>query len=81
MHSTISGGKTPDFNARGYTQIMKEQILKGEENELACMDIIKQLKKVYFFFTTDHTFTKFSKCTSLKVIDLWSTEVFLEHQN
>ncbi|KAF5283690.1 hypothetical protein FQR65_LT13761 [Abscondita terminalis] len=27
-------GKTPDLNARGYTQIMKEQILKGEENEL-----------------------------------------------
>ncbi|KAJ3642146.1 hypothetical protein Zmor_024955 [Zophobas morio] len=28
------GGKTPDLNARGYTQIMKEQMLKGEEHEL-----------------------------------------------
>ncbi|XP_017780784.1 PREDICTED: splicing factor 3B subunit 1 isoform X1 [Nicrophorus vespilloides] len=28
------GGKTPEVNARGYTQIMKEQLLKGEENEL-----------------------------------------------
>ncbi|XP_044755817.1 splicing factor 3B subunit 1 isoform X1 [Coccinella septempunctata] len=28
------GGKTPDLNARGYSQIMKEQILKGEENEI-----------------------------------------------
>lgn len=30
----VTGGKTPDINARGYTQIMKEQILKGEENEV-----------------------------------------------
>lgn len=30
----VAGGKTPDLNARGYTQIMKEQILKGEENEV-----------------------------------------------
>ncbi|XP_076251577.1 splicing factor 3b subunit 1 isoform X1 [Rhynchophorus ferrugineus] len=28
------GGKTPDFNARSYTQIMKETLLKSEENEL-----------------------------------------------
>ncbi|XP_066245783.1 splicing factor 3B subunit 1 isoform X1 [Euwallacea similis] len=28
------GGKTPDINARGYTQIMKETLLKGEENEV-----------------------------------------------
>ncbi|XP_060529898.1 splicing factor 3B subunit 1 isoform X1 [Cylas formicarius] len=28
------GGKTPEVNARGYTQIMKETLLKGEENEL-----------------------------------------------
>ncbi|CAH1101714.1 unnamed protein product [Psylliodes chrysocephalus] len=28
------GGKTPDFQTRNYSQIMKEQLLKGEENEL-----------------------------------------------
>ncbi|XP_030760437.1 splicing factor 3B subunit 1 [Sitophilus oryzae] len=28
------GGKTPDVNARGYTQIMKETFLKSEENEI-----------------------------------------------
>lgn len=31
----LSGGKTPDVNARGYTQIMKEQLLKGEENDVS----------------------------------------------
>lgn len=31
----ITGGKTPEFNARGYTQIMKETLLKGEENEVS----------------------------------------------
>lgn len=36
----LAGGKTPDFNARGYTQIMKEQLLKGEENEV-CFQIHK----------------------------------------
>lgn len=30
----FTGGKTPDVNARGYTQIMKEQLLRGEENEV-----------------------------------------------
>lgn len=30
----FTGGKTPDLNARGYTQIMKEQLLRGEENEV-----------------------------------------------
>nr|XP_022910044.1 splicing factor 3B subunit 1 isoform X2 [Onthophagus taurus] len=30
----FAGGKTPDFNARGYTQIMKEQMLKSEEKEI-----------------------------------------------
>lgn len=32
----VAGGKTPEVNARGYTQIMKEQLLKGEENEVRC---------------------------------------------
>lgn len=30
----FAGGKTPEVNARGYTQIMKEQLLRGEENEV-----------------------------------------------
>ncbi|GLH04291.1 Splicing factor 3B subunit 1 [Gryllus bimaculatus] len=28
------GGKTPDLGSRTYTEIMKEQLLRGEENEL-----------------------------------------------
>ncbi|CAH1396459.1 unnamed protein product [Nezara viridula] len=28
------GGKTPDIGSRTYTEIMKEQILRGEENEI-----------------------------------------------
>lgn len=28
------GGKTPDIGSRTYTDIMREQMLKGEENEL-----------------------------------------------
>lgn len=34
MRFVLAGGKTPDLNARGYTQIMKEQLLRGEENEV-----------------------------------------------
>jgi GTPase SAR1 family protein len=30
----ISGGKTPDVGSRTYTEIMKEQLLKGEETEV-----------------------------------------------
>lgn len=30
----ISGGKTPDVGSRTYTEIMKEQLLKGEESEV-----------------------------------------------
>lgn len=30
----IAGGKTPDVGSRTYTEIMKEQLLKGEENEV-----------------------------------------------
>lgn len=35
----FAGGKTPDVNARGYTQIMKEQLLRGEENEVSIVFI------------------------------------------
>lgn len=30
----ITGGKTPDIGSRTYTEIMREQLLKGEETEL-----------------------------------------------
>lgn len=33
-HISIAGGKTPDVTSRTYTQIMQEQMLKGEENEV-----------------------------------------------
>lgn len=31
----ISGGKTPDVGSRMYSQIMREQMLKGEESEVS----------------------------------------------
>lgn len=30
----ITGGKTPDIGSRTYTEIMREQMLKGEETEV-----------------------------------------------
>lgn len=30
----VAGGKTPDFQTRNFSQIMKEQLLKGEESEV-----------------------------------------------
>lgn len=30
----LAGGKTPDVGSRTYTQIMREQMLKGEESEV-----------------------------------------------
>lgn len=30
----VTGGKTPDFGSRTYTEIMREQMLKGEEAEV-----------------------------------------------
>lgn len=30
----ITGGRTPDLQTRNFSQIMKEQMLKGEENEV-----------------------------------------------
>lgn len=33
-HSYVTGGKTPDTGSRTYTQIMREQMLKGEESEV-----------------------------------------------
>lgn len=32
----IPGGKTPDVGSRSYTEIMREQMLKGEEVEVSC---------------------------------------------
>lgn len=31
----LAGGKTPDVGSRTYTQIMREQMLKGEESEVS----------------------------------------------
>lgn len=44
---SFSGGKTPEVNSRGYTQIMKEQMLKGEEKE-----VIKYIK-IYWLIKTN----------------------------
>lgn len=49
----ITGGKTPDIGSRTYTEIMREQMLKGEETEVSfefsvsCKDnnIVKMLKE------------------------------------
>jgi hypothetical protein len=30
----LAGGKTPDLGSRTYTEIMKEQLLRGEETEV-----------------------------------------------
>lgn len=30
----FTGGKTPDVGSRTYTEIMREQMLKGEETEV-----------------------------------------------
>jgi len=30
----LTGGKTPDVGSRTYTEIMREQMLKGEEMEV-----------------------------------------------
>jgi hypothetical protein len=30
----FAGGKTPDLGSRTYTEIMKEQLLRGEETEV-----------------------------------------------
>lgn len=46
-HLMFTGGKTPDLNARGYSQIMKEQILKGEENEVS--DKVNFLRNQKFY--------------------------------
>lgn len=34
-HFYVSGGKTPDHGSRTYTEIMREQFLKGEESEVS----------------------------------------------
>jgi hypothetical protein len=31
----LAGGKTPDVGQRTYTEIMREQLLKGEEAEVS----------------------------------------------
>lgn len=36
----VTGGKTPDFGSRTYTEIMKEQLLKGEEVEVRLIFVI-----------------------------------------
>lgn len=54
-----SGGKTPDVKSRTYTQIMREQMLQGEEKEVFTMKMLtysfvhnvqKLKKKLLFFF-------------------------------
>lgn len=37
---SIAGGKTPDVSSRTYTQIMQEQMLKGEESEVCFRNCI-----------------------------------------
>lgn len=50
----LAGGKTPEVNARGYTQIMKEQLLRGEENEVSVKVLQKVSKKYVIFFYYKH---------------------------
>lgn len=51
----ISGGKTPDVSSRTYTQIMREQLLKGEESEVRPISNQSSLckkhltNKIFFF--------------------------------
>lgn len=33
----IAGGKTPDIGSRTYTEIMREQLLRGEETEVSIL--------------------------------------------
>jgi hypothetical protein len=57
----FTGGKTPDINARGYTQIMKEQMLKGEENEVS---IKLHLNKNLFIYPNQKFVLNFSATES-----------------
>lgn len=47
-----SGGKTPDVSSRTYTQIMREQLLKGEESEvtiISTMDSSDLFSLIFIF--------------------------------
>lgn len=43
----FSGGKTPDVGSRSYTEIMKEQLLRGEENEVSFEQIF--WKNIFYY--------------------------------
>lgn len=45
----FSGGKTPDVGSRTYTEIMREQMLRGEESEVSFFTM-KMLAKLINWF-------------------------------
>lgn len=47
----ITGGKTPDIGSRTFTEIMREQLLKGEETEV-CNDNFKFYKSLINVYMT-----------------------------
>mgnify|MGYP005983444759 FL=1 len=54
------------MNARGYTQIMKEQMLKGEEHEVS----IKHVTNFYVKFSAKQSFVN-SRLISLTTVFLF----------
>lgn len=56
----VTGGKTPDFGSRTYTEIMKEQLLKGEEVEVRLIFVISLIYSLYsqHYYRDDIIFCK-----------------------
>lgn len=56
------GGKTPDVGSRTYSQIMREQQLRGEESEVSGVsDLIDGVNFVEFTRNAFHFFRRFAK--------------------
>ena len=53
----IAGGKTPDVGSRTYTEIMREQLLRGEETEVSKIRMLLILR-----YSNNHESHLFKYC-------------------
>lgn len=73
--SFIAGGKTPDFASRTYTQIMREQMLQGEETEVRTKTffLIHSSKLIYQMINFFYLFIFLAAQKNSGKIQRWNT--------